>query len=688
MKKETKKNREGAEASLLRWFRNGAVAAVVVMSWWMAWLEWENARAGERFPLAAVCSLIPVIFLAGSFLSSRLRERRDRKRALQKAAAFRILEEKEGQAQESSMGGRLCFVGCSRTFYWFQGLSALLMVYYLVLVWMEQDELAQSGLSGLLANLPLWIFYLGAVWLVRISMYFYVNRQILTVLTLRDQPLTAAFAYLSAICRLSPGPIVFRIWVDNAAVCLIRGGWYEEALELAEPETAELRPWEKQLAGWQPPESRGGLFWKSQLSLTESHIRSLCLENFGQTEAVEAETAFQKKCLERSSLLRKQPIGRRLHLEHQIRRWADRKPERAIAVLEAYLEEASPEEQLPSLCWQLWELYRLTDCQEEAQTVLTRLLSHGPENEHVRLAMAWGPCTWIPAGKTNQKSGKCYRVLTGIVSAFFGAVGFGALFLSLAFCLEGRTAEHSVFPTEGGEKEFVTIEETTRLPETEEASEETKQESGVSGQEAPAFFLELPEGWENLVIEERQENGTVSFLQKKSWESMGDGCLFSLSIFDDGSYVNLPDYEIWGYDGPYVYVVSRPTDVCFDAENPQTREEYTMLGNQVENLRADFRIDSATARYDGNEFIFPNSSDCRLEYWDLVNLSGSALRIARNEIYARHGRQFEDEELNRYFNSLSWYEGTIAPEEFTDDLLNDTEQANIRLMMERQSEME
>ena len=101
MKKETKKNREGAEASLLRWFRNGAVAAVVVMSWWMAWLEWENARAGERFPLAAVCSLIPVIFLAGSFLSSRLRERRDRKRALQKAAAFRILEEKEGQAQES-----------------------------------------------------------------------------------------------------------------------------------------------------------------------------------------------------------------------------------------------------------------------------------------------------------------------------------------------------------------------------------------------------------------------------------------------------------------------------------------------------------------------------------------------------------------------------------------------------------
>ena len=696
MKNEMKKTREGVGTSRLHFFRDGAAAAAVLISCWMAWLTWRNARAWKEFPLAAVCCLVPVIFLIGLFLASQIKGRRGG-RACRKAAALRILEEKSGQVQESLIGGRLCFLRCSRTFYWFQGMSYLLLLYYLVLVWTEQDHLIRDGLAGLLPNLPLWLCYLGAVWLMRTASYFYINRQILTVLTQDDRPLTAAFAYLAAICRLSPGSVSFRIWADNAAACLIRSGWYGEALELAEPELAELRQGEKQPAEWRPPESKGGLVWKSQLSLTESHIRSLCLEHFGQTGAVEAETAFQEERLESSSLLRKQPICRRIRLEHQIRRWAGRKPERAIAVLEAYLEEASPEERLPSLYWQLWQLYQQTGDQKEARAVLTRLLACGPENEHVRLAMAWGPCTWTSAN-SGRKLGKGYRVLDGIISLLLGAVGLGVLLLSLAFCLEGRTGEQEIPPAGYSREETAAPEETVWLPETQAAAEETKQEASepetaepeqeASGQEAPLFSLKLPESWKDLVIEERQENGTVHFLQKKSWESMGDGRLFSLIMFADASYVNLPDYEIWGYDGPYVYVVSRPTDVCFDADNLQIREEYMMLGSQVENLRAGFRIDSATARYDGDEFIFPNSSDCLLEYWDLVNLSGSALRIARNEIYARHGRRFDDEELSRYFNSLSWYEGTIAPEEFRDDLLNETERANIRLMLERQADME
>ena len=31
------------------------------------------------------------------------------------------------------------------------------------------------------------------------------------------------------------------------------------------------------------------------------------------------------------------------------------------------------------------------------------------------------------------------------------------------------------------------------------------------------------------------------------------------------------------------------------------------------------------------------------------------LRRARNEIYARHGRTFNDDSLQSYFNSCSWY---------------------------------
>ncbi|MFR9148557.1 MAG: YARHG domain-containing protein [Hungatella sp.] len=32
-----------------------------------------------------------------------------------------------------------------------------------------------------------------------------------------------------------------------------------------------------------------------------------------------------------------------------------------------------------------------------------------------------------------------------------------------------------------------------------------------------------------------------------------------------------------------------------------------------------------------------------------------ALRFAKNEIYARHGRRFHDSELQGYFDQLSWY---------------------------------
>ena len=55
--------------------------------------------------------------------------------------------------------------------------------------------------------------------------------------------------------------------------------------------------------------------------------------------------------------------------------------------------------------------------------------------------------------------------------------------------------------------------------------------------------------------------------------------------------------------------------------------------------------------------------------------------IARNEIYARHGRKFNDSELQEYFNGKSWYNGTIAPENFNADaILSDIEQANLKLI--------
>lgn len=197
----------------------------------------------------------------------------------------------------------------------------------------------------------------------------------------------------------------------------------------------------------------------------------------------------------------------------------------------------------------------------------------------------------------------------------------------------------------------------------------------------------MPKDWNGLAIRKEFEGG-CSYHQKKSYDLMGDGVLFHIQAYSDCSYVNLPDYEVWGYDGPYVYVMSQPTDVTFYMEDIAIREEYNKMQSEISQIRSAFRIQSDTAKYDGYEFVFPNSSHSQLQAPDLWNLSASQLRIAKNEIYARHGRQFADEELQRYFNQCSWYEGMIAPEDFKENVLNETEQFNIRLIQEQQQKME
>ncbi len=44
--------------------------------------------------------------------------------------------------------------------------------------------------------------------------------------------------------------------------------------------------------------------------------------------------------------------------------------------------------------------------------------------------------------------------------------------------------------------------------------------------------------------------------------------------------------------------------------------------------------------------------------------------MARNEIYARHGRKFKDKTLQKYFDEKSWYEGEYEPDEFQETWLS------------------
>ncbi|MGN0484585.1 MAG: YARHG domain-containing protein [Lachnospiraceae bacterium] len=80
------------------------------------------------------------------------------------------------------------------------------------------------------------------------------------------------------------------------------------------------------------------------------------------------------------------------------------------------------------------------------------------------------------------------------------------------------------------------------------------------------------------------------------------------------------------------------------------------------------------------EYIFPHSDTQRLTEEELKGLDQDKLRIAKNEIYARHGRKFSDSALQAYFSEKSWYNGTIEPDAFSEDLLNEIEKDNIQLI--------
>lgn len=84
------------------------------------------------------------------------------------------------------------------------------------------------------------------------------------------------------------------------------------------------------------------------------------------------------------------------------------------------------------------------------------------------------------------------------------------------------------------------------------------------------------------------------------------------------------------------------------------------------------------------EYILPNSSSAYLNQEDVKNLSAEELRIARNEIYARHGRKFQTQDLQDYFNSKAWYHGTIEPADFTENMLNDIEKKNAEFLKKQE----
>jgi len=88
-----------------------------------------------------------------------------------------------------------------------------------------------------------------------------------------------------------------------------------------------------------------------------------------------------------------------------------------------------------------------------------------------------------------------------------------------------------------------------------------------------------------------------------------------------------------------------------------------------------------TSGMDGE--ILPESNIRNLTRGDLTGLTAWELKVARNEIYARHGRPFVHQDLACYFTTMSWYK---KDPDYTDSRLSSLEQRNAVFILNYEKE--
>lgn len=86
-----------------------------------------------------------------------------------------------------------------------------------------------------------------------------------------------------------------------------------------------------------------------------------------------------------------------------------------------------------------------------------------------------------------------------------------------------------------------------------------------------------------------------------------------------------------------------------------------------------------------DEYLLSESNSRYLNEYDIMGWRAEDIRVAKNEIYARHGRIFEDESLDSYFRSKNWYVPSVAAQDFTTEVFNEYEKKNVEYLADAQT---
>ena len=243
-----------------------------------------------------------------------------------------------------------------------------------------------------------------------------------------------------------------------------------------------------------------------------------------------------------------------------------------------------------------------------------------------------------------------------------------------------------------GKEKLTTVQSEDENPVEQQVAEEQLAEGNMTEEvqeEAPQQVTEsvevftyedmsitLPAEWAGKYLIKDGENG-FAIMQKSSYEKEeGWGFLFGFYRASEMVDESTGATQL-AYTNDCVYYIQEPTDVTFWYEDGSIADEYTQMCKDKEEIIRSLSIDAEGVCYDAREYVLPVSDRMEIPEYYLENFSEHTLWLARNEIYARHGREFTNAYLSNYFASCSWYEPMTSAELFDDSVLSETEKNNL-----------
>ena len=203
--------------------------------------------------------------------------------------------------------------------------------------------------------------------------------------------------------------------------------------------------------------------------------------------------------------------------------------------------------------------------------------------------------------------------------------------------------------------------------------------------------LESKEAEEVLALQEQTEKDLEDSLEKSAKSSDYESILKQLSkqkeeLKDEDELITKlsekyePEYILYlDTESKNLLAQGKKDDALKLLKNGKTLVEDT---DAVDNLIAE-----AEEGVTGGDYILPESNSRYLTDADVSGLTLQQLNYAKNEIYARHGRKFDSKELQNYFGSKSWYNGTVNAADFKETVFNEYEKKNAEFLRQKEFAM-